>query len=250
MRRRLETVVVRLAGALPERVARQLAARDGAGLAPDLAVLVRLVEWFGWPQLELLPVPLARAEARREAAVLAGRRVRADVRRLEVPGAAGRLDARLYAGPDGGSALTVWLHGGGWVLGDLDGHDAFCRRLARASGAKVLAVAYRCAPEASFPAALDDAVAAVRWASEHAAALGAHPGQVGVGGDSAGANLAAGVALTLRDAVAFQVLLYPVTDVSREHPSYAEAEDGPWLTAALMRWFREHYLPGEDAARD
>jgi len=245
-RRRLETLVVRLAGALPGSAARRLAARDHPELAPDLALLVRLVGWFGWPQLDRLPAPLARAEARHQAAVLAGRRLRTDLRRLRVPGPAGPLDARLYAAPGGGDALTVWLHGGGWVLGDLDGHDVFCRRLARTSGAKVLAVAYRCAPEDPFPAAVDDAVAAVRWACEHAAAMGADPARVGVGGDSAGANLAAVAALTLRRRVAFQVLLYPITDVSREHPSYAAAEDGPWLTAALMRWFRDHYLSGED----
>ena len=242
--RRRQAIAVRVAGALPRSVARRLAGSAHPQLAPDLAVLVRLVGLFRWPQLELLPARVAQAEARREATVLAGRRVRSKVRALRLPGAAGPLDARLYVGAGGG--LIVWLHGGGWVLGDLDTHDAYCRRLTRASGASVLSVAYRCAP---FPAAVADSVAAVRWACDNAAALGADPARVGVGGDSAGGNLAAVTALALQGVVAFQVLLYPVTDVSREHPSYADTES-PWLTAALMRWFRGHYLPGEAASAD
>ena len=252
MPHRRQAAAVRAAGALPVVVARRLtgpAPDRGAGpLEPDLALLLRLVGRLRWPDLERMSAPAAHAESRREAAVLAGRRLRADVRALQLPGPAGPLAGRLYAA--GGDSLVVWLHGGGWVLGDHDTHDALYRRLARASGASVLAVDYRRAPSAPFPAAADDAVAAVRWAHAHAAELGADPLRIGVGGDSAGGNLAAVAALALRDAVAFQVLLYPVTDVSREHPSYAEFEDGPWLTAGLMRWFRAHYLPDAAAARD
>ena len=252
MPHRRQAVAVRAAGALPAVVAKRLASRaqppDGAPLEHDLALLLAVIDRLGWPELERMPAAAAQAEARREAAVLAGRRLRAEVRSLALPGPAGPLAARLYG--DAGDGLIVWLHGGGWVLGDLDTHDALCRRLARASGARVLAVAYRCAPAAPFPAAVEDAVAAVAWARENAAALGADPARVGVGGDSAGGNLAAVAALALRDAVAFQVLLYPVTDVAREHPSYAVFADGPWLTAPLMRWFRALYLRGAADAQD
>ena len=248
MPHRRQALAVRAAGALPAGVARRLAGPADAALEPDLALLLRLTGRFRWPELERMTAPAAQAEARRGAAVLAGRRLRAEVRTLWIPGADGALAARLYRA--GGNSLLVWLHGGGWVLGDLDTHDPLCRRLARASGASVLAVDYRLAPAAPFPAAADDAVAAVRWAIDHAPELGADPARVGVGGDSAGGNLAAVAALELRDAVAFQVLLYPVTDVSHEHPSYAVFEHGPWLTASLMRWFRAHYLPDATAARD
>ena len=252
MPHRRQALAVRAAGVLPAFVARRLtgaaATTGGVPIEPDLALLLRLTERFRWPELERMSAAAAQAEARREGAVLAGRRLRVGVRSLELPGPAGPLAARLYEA--GGDSLIVWLHGGGWVLDDLDSHDTLCRRFARTSGASVLAVDYRCAPAARFPAAADDAVAAVRWARDHAAELGADAGRVGVGGDSAGGNLAAVAALALRDAVAFQVLLYPVCDVSREHPSYAVFEHGPWLTAAQMRWFRAHYLSDAAAAQD
>jgi len=250
--RRRQAVAVRAAAALPTAAALRLAGQPpdahGVPLEPDLAVLLKIVDRLRWPPLERLQIPAAQAEARREAAVLAGRRLGGEVRALRVPGAAGPLAGRLYGAS--GHGLVVWLHGGGWVLGDLDTHDAFCRRLAAASGARVLAVAYRRAPAARFPAAVEDVVAAVGWATENAVTLGADPARVGVGGDSAGGNLAAVAALALRDTVAFQVLLYPITDVSREHRSYAAFANGPWLTAALMRWFRAHYLPEGKAAHD
>lgn len=239
---------MRAAGALPATLARRLAGPADAALDPDLALLLRLTGRLRWPELERMTAPAAQAEVRREAAVLAGRRPRAEVRTLQVAGADGALAARLYKAC--GDSLLVWLHGGGWVVGDLDTHDALCRRLARASGASVLAVDYRRAPAARFPAAAEDAVAAVRWAQGHAAALGMDPAAVGVGGDSAGGNLAAVAALALRDAVTFQVLLYPITDVSHEHGSYADFADGPWLTAPLMHWFRTHYVPGGADLRD
>jgi acetyl esterase len=253
MPRRRQALVLRAAGLLPRHAARRLAGRspvpEGAVLAADQALLLRLVDRMRWPALDRMSYSDAQEEARREAAVLAGRRLRVDVLEMQVPGVgAARLYARRGMAPGGG--LIVWLHGGGWVLGDLAGHDAFCRRLAHRSGARVLAVTYRRAPAAPFPAAAQDAVAAVRWAREAAARLGADPERIGVGGDSAGGNLAAGTALALREELAFQVLLYPVTDCSREHPSYSEFEHGPWLTASLMRWFRAAYLPGAAARAD
>lgn len=173
---------------------------------------------------------------------------------LEVAGAAGPLAARRYrfaAGSAGAAVPTiVWFHGGGWVLGDLDNAELVSRSLARDTGAVVLSVAYRLAPEHRFPAAVEDAVAALGWAAEHAGDLGGAGGPLVVGGDSAGGNLAAVVARLVRDAggppLAAQVLVYPSTDLVGDYPSRHANADGPVLTAADGEWFARHYL-GPDA---
>lgn len=179
-------------------------------------------------------------------------------RGLEVGGADGWLPARLYT-PHGAGApgpLLVYFHGGGWVIGDLETHDGHCRRLAEASGARVLAVDYRLAPEHPFPAAHDDALSATRWAFDHAEAIGADPARIGVGGCSAGGNLAASVALTLRNdperRLKLQVLLYPVTWPAKPTAS-RRAIDGPVLTFEAMAWFEKHLAaagrPGSERAQ-
>jgi acetyl esterase len=147
----------------------------------------------------------------------------------------------------------VYFHGGGWVIGDLETHDVLCRQLAAGAGVGVVAVDYRLAPEHKFPAAVDDAWAATRWIVAHAAGLGLDARRLAVGGDSAGGNLAAVVALMARDAgapaITLQVLIYPVTDVAAESRSYADFADGFMLTRDSMRWFVAHYLrDAEDAA--
>ncbi|MFF8606660.1 alpha/beta hydrolase [Streptomyces sp. NPDC015346] len=141
---------------------------------------------------------------------------------------------------------VVFYHGGGWVLCDLDTHDRTCRALCRESGAVVVSVDYRLAPEARFPAAVEDAYAALLWASAHLDELGGDPSALVVAGDSAGGNLAAAAALLARDrqgpALARQVLIYPVTDLAGDHPSYRLNGAGYYLTTTHMRWFRDHYL--------
>jgi len=162
---------------------------------------------------------------------------------------------RLYR-PEGKGPFPVLLffHGGGWVVGDLETHDATCRYIAHATGAAVLAVDYRLAPEHRFPAAVDDAVAAFAWAVGDAASLGADSARVGVAGDSAGGNLAAVVAQQTTRAggprPAAQLLIYPVTDLSTKHPSYRLFSDGFFLTEADMDWYRGNYLRDEADARD
>ncbi len=165
---------------------------------------------------------------------------------------AGGVPARLYrpgpvpdATPSGRPGVLVWLHGGGWVVGDLDTHDNVCHALARRSGHAVLAVDYRLAPEHPFPAGLDDCVRATRWAHDHADSLGVDPGRIAVGGDSAGANLATVVCQTASVPLRLQVLVYPVTDVRGGTGSYAEHAEGSFLTAAGMRWYVDHYLSGD-----
>ena len=177
------------------------------------------------------------------------------VRDLAIPGPGGAIKARLYRpSADGVLAGLVFFHGGGWVIGDLDSHDDLCRDLAAQAHCAVLAVDYRLAPEHRFPAAADDAIAATRWASEHAAELGIDPTRLAVGGDSAGGNLAAVSALAARDAgipLAAQLLIYPVTDMAHlEGESYTACGEGYGLTAAAMAWFRDHYLADAAAAQD
>jgi acetyl esterase len=148
--------------------------------------------------------------------------------------------------------LLVYYHGGGWVIGDLDTHDVLCRSLAAGAGCAVLAVDYRLSPEHAFPAAVDDAVAALRFAQREAASLGIDPARIAVGGDSAGGNLAAVTCLVQRDAGAplpmFQLLIYPATDMRCVAPSHAANGQGLLLTADLVRWFTGHYMAG--APRD
>lgn len=158
---------------------------------------------------------------------------------------AGSIPARLYtpAGAATPSALLVYFHGGGFVIGDLESHDAHCRRLAAGAGCRVLSVDYRLAPEHPFPAGHDDGLAATVWAFDHAAELGADPARIAVGGCSAGGNLAASVSLDLKDDPArrlkFQLLLYPGIWPEEETAS-RKALDGPVLTRDALAWFERH----------
>jgi acetyl esterase/lipase len=163
-------------------------------------------------------------------------------RDLEVGGGAGPRPARLYT-PEAAatpSGLLVYFHGGGFVIGDLETHDAHCRRLAHYSGQRVMAVDYRLAPENPFPASHDDALAATKWAFDHAASLSADPARIGVGGDSAGGNLAASVAHDLKGdptrRLKLQLLLYPATWPEVETETRRE-RDGPVLSKAAMAFF-------------
>ena len=183
----------------------------------------------------------------------------AQVRELVMPGPGGPLALRLYraaAARDGARlAGVVYFHGGGWMVGDLDTHDVVCRQLANAADCAVVAVDYRLAPEHKFPAAVEDAVAAVRWVAAHAAQLGIDAARIAVAGDSAGANLAAVAALTLRDLrgrgeecgppLAMQLLVYPVTDQAFDTASMHDYGEAYQLTRADMLWYRDAYLRSE-----
>lgn len=146
--------------------------------------------------------------------------------------------------PEVVTGATVYLHGGGWVLGDLESHDAVCRELAVASGHAVISVDYRLAPEHPYPTALGDTIAALRWVHANAAQLGVDADRLAVAGDSAGGNLAAVVATMEVVPLRHQVLVYPVTDARRGTDSYRNFGEGRLLTAAAMAWFTEHYLSG------
>ena len=156
---------------------------------------------------------------------------------------AGGIPCRLYRpSSDTDLGLLVFFHGGGWVIGDLDSHDGVCRSLANKSGHAVLSVDYRLAPEHKFPAAYDDCTDALRWAHDNASSLGVDKTRIAVGGDSAGGNLAAAVALAEVVPLRFQLLIYPAVDMSMKSPSIDENATSPTLTKSVMAWFVNHYM--------
>jgi acetyl esterase len=222
-------------------------------LHPQARALLDLLVERGVPPIESLSHGAARATYRERRAVL--QPVPSDVAEvldLAADGPHGSIPLRLYR-PRAAierstpSPALIYFHGGGWVIGDLDTHDTLCRELANRAGLVVVAVDYRLAPEHRFPAAYEDAFAATRWIHSHAARLGIDPDRLAVGGDSAGGNLAAAVALGARDAqpalpIAFQLLIYPATDQRRGHASHVRNADGYLLTNATIRWFHDHYI--------
>ncbi len=216
-------------------------------LDPDFAAMIEqqaeAAKAQPLPPLDQLPPDMVRAGYRAQRQAQDQNAPRGvETRDLMVGGAAGEIPGRLYrpAGVGDPSGLLVYFHGGGFVIGDLETHDGHCRRLAARSGCRVLAVDYRLAPEHPFPASHDDALAATKWAFDQASDLGADPRRIAVGGDSAGGNLAASVAIDLKDdpahRIAFQLLLYPGIWPEEETKSRGEL-DGPVLTKAAIAWF-------------
>ncbi len=209
----------------------------------------------GAPPLERMSVAEAR-RANREAKrwqQRAGEPV-AGAQDVRIDGPHGKIPLRIYRPEQGPLPLLLYLHGGGWVQGDLDTHDPVCRLFANRARCLVVSVDYRRAPEHRFPAAVEEAYAATKWASENAERLGGDAARLAVAGDSAGGTLAATTALLARErggpALIHQLLIYPVTDLANfETDSYREFATGYGLTRAAMRWFRDHYLEhASDAA--
>lgn len=170
----------------------------------------------------------------------------ARVREVAIAGPGGDLPLRIYR-PEGETPLptTAFYHGGGFVLGTLDSADDLCRTVAARTGSLVVSVDYRRAPDHPFPAAVEDAVAAVQWAGDHADSFGGDPGSLSVAGTSAGGCLAAATALWAREngpELDCQALLYPMLDCSHSGESYREHGDRPLLSTADVRWFWEQYL--------
>ena len=222
-------------------------------LQPDVAMVLDIMAQLDLPPLETLPVSDARATMAAAGALRPPGPAVARIEDATIPGPEGELPVRRYEPEcDGPWPLVVWFHGGGWVLGDLDSDDPLCRDLCARFGAVVLSVNYRHAPEHRFPAAAVDATAAVSWAVEHAADLGADPAQVIVAGWSAGANLAAIACQQLRDrggaSIAGQLLVCPVADCDLDRPSYHANAEGYVLTRAMMQWFWDHYADAADRA--
>ncbi len=215
------------------------------------ALLDQIIAMGGLP-LEQMSVADARSTLAAAVAMQQGRpEAVARVENRTIPGAQGDMPVRIYH-PGGTGALPalVYFHGGGWVLGSIDSVDAICRSLASHAGCVVISVDYRLAPEHKFPAAAEDSYAATRWVAANAAALGVDPTRLAIGGDSAGGNLTAVVALMARDrggpALRLQLLIYPVTDSVFDTPSYRDNATDYLLTKSAMQWFWDLYT--RDAA--
>ena len=214
-------------------------------LNPQVVELLAVIESFGDPPIEESTPEEVRAGM--TARQIPSMQEVHEVRAVD----AGGIPARLYRPSDRpGLGLLVFFHGGGWVIGDLDTHDDVTRRLAAASGCAVLSIDYRLAPEHPFPAGVEDALAAASWAAANAEALGCDPARLAIGGDSAGGNLAAVVAQANPGLFRFQLLIYPAVDATGRTASYEEFRDGPFLTAAGMKWFLDHYLSGGGSTED
>ena len=219
---------------------------------PDVALLLEAARKSGALPFEALAPDAARvayAESRDRLQVPA--QDVASIRNVDITGPAGPLTLRIYR-PIGTQAdellpCTLFLHGGGWVIGNLDSHDRLCRRLSNTSASCVVAVDYRLAPEHPFPAAINDSLAALEWVTSHETELNIAHQCLALAGDSAGGNLVAVLALMGRDGTApaavFQALLYPALDLTGQSPSYERIKAGVPLTASTMRYFIEHYTP-------
>jgi acetyl esterase len=261
LRQRFEFRAARMLFSLPAAVQLKLSRRppvvvDGCTLHPQMQLLLALRDlWRGAAIAELTP-EIARANFRNDTATIYGRPIAVGaITDLAIDAAHGTIAARHYApAGDGARPLLVYYHGGGFVLGDLDGHDNLCRRICRDADLHVLSVDYRLAPEHRFPAAVDDALAAFRFACANAAALGAQPEKVAVGGDSAGGNLAAVVAQKTKafggPAPCAQVLLYPALDRTIERPSLELFRDGFIIGRDDIAWYHLHYTGSAEPRPD
>jgi acetyl esterase len=223
-------------------------------LHPQLAVLLEKAKQSPLPPYHDVPPAVARRFYRDTRGPLTPDPPPVEsVQLLLAPGKAGPVPVRAYrpkgAGKDEVLPALVYLHGGGWVIGDLDTHDVVCRTLANGARCAVFSVEYRKAPEAPYPAAVEDCFSALQFISENSKKLSVNPSKIAVGGDSAGGNLSAAIALMARDAggpaVSFQLLIYPATDQRLGHPSIDGNGEGYLLTKKVMQYFRGHYLPRE-----
>ncbi len=253
----LSNVGVKVIPWIPTRAQRMMSGGrsviiDGNTLDPTLQLMLSGMRLAGIDGLVVDDDPaVSRTQFRERLTGFPGPQIHVTVDDLSIPGPAGEIPARHYRPASGEAAdLLVFYHGGGWVIGDLDSYDALCRLTCRDAGIHVLSVDYRLAPEHPAPAAVEDAYAAFRWAVEHADELGAIPGKVAVGGDSAGGNLAAVVSQLARDsggpAPVLQWLIYPRTDCTARTRSLGLFARGFVLTKRDIDWFHAQYLRDSD----
>ncbi|MGC8639394.1 MAG: alpha/beta hydrolase [Isosphaeraceae bacterium] len=205
------------------------------------------------PPIQEQTVAQARAQMNMSTQFLGSLPRVAGVENRRIPSPGGEIRIRIIkpeGAEQGALPVLVYFHGGGWVLGNLESHEGVCRAIANAAGLIVVVADYRLAPEHAFPAAAEDAHAAAAWVVAHAAEFGGDPARVAVGGDSAGGNLAAVACLMARDRggphLAFQLLIYPITDFNLHNASYRQFAEGYFLTRGEMAWYWEHYVPKLD----
>ncbi len=256
LRFRYESTLLKLVLGLPPRVQRALIRKpivvDGLTLAPELQLMLRLEKIGRLPAAETLPLDEARDELRRQQQMAGGRQPVGSLRDLKVDGADGPMLARLYTPTErlgaGPAATMLFIHGGGWMHGDLESHDPACRFLAESSGVQILAIDYRLAPEHKFPAAVEDCEAAYRWLVEHAEEVNADPDRLAVGGDSAGGSLSASNAVHAAEQglpMAFQLLIYLGADFVDRTRSRRLFGEGFVLTETFMTGAEEAYFAAD-----
>ena len=227
---------------------------DRDGLDPQIRRVLEAVAHIDAPRYEDVGAEQARRQFDAVAAMRTQRNGVEPVKAVEdrhIPGPAGPVPVRIYwpDTTDGGGALPVvlFIHGGGWTVGNIDSYDAQARATCNRTGALLISVEYRLAPEHPYPAALEDATAALQWTAEHAAELRGDRARIGLWGDSAGGNIAAALTLQARDhggpQIKAQCLVYPSVDTSRAYPSHQQFAAGYLLTAATSLWFSTNYLP-------
>jgi acetyl esterase len=227
-------------------------------LDPDVERLFELMRAAGVPPLAKQTVAEARLYYREKSARLGGPAIAmAETRDLAAAGPVGPIPLRFYR-PEGAqetSPALIYVHGGGWVIGDLDSHDKVCRGIAAGARCRVVAVDYRRAPEHPFPTPLNDVIAATNWIASNAASLGIDASRIAIGGDSAGGSMSACTCLAAREngpGLRAQVLIYPSTDSTAEvknRPSRIRNAEVPPLTTEALKWFSSKYLPGTIADR-
>ena len=259
---KVEPAVFRALMGLPRPVMRALAGRpvvvDGQTLDLETQWMLRLQKLMREPAVETLPMSQARAGMLRQTRLVGGTHPIGLVRDLKVPGADEEIPARLYVprsqvATPRPSPLLFFVHGGGMMYGDLDTHDSLCRFLAERADVRVLSIDYRLAPEHRFPAAVEDCWASFQWVSEYAEQLGADPERIAVGGDSAGGYLSAVTAIRAAELglpVAYQLLIYPVTNMADTSDSRRIFGEGFFLTTAFMDLAEASYLLDHHDRRD
>jgi acetyl esterase len=218
---------------------------------PEVQQLLDRLAELGGPPLREQTVDAARQGLRALSALRGEDLPLGSVTDITIPGPDGTIAARVYV-PTGEAAARpglIWLHGGGWTIGDLDTTDSIARSMCGRAEVVVVSLDYRLAPEHPHPAGLEDCLAAVRWVHAHGESLGIDTARLAIGGDSAGGNLAAVASQELRGEVPlrFQLLVYPATDLTLSHGSIEENAEGYLLTKASMMWFTDNYLQGHDA---
>ena len=216
-------------------------------LDPEIAEYLRGQAALNLPPIWDVPISATRKNSQLRYAYIGSNTPIHSIKDSYIPGPTSDLHIRIYKPTDSNhSSALVFFHGGGWALGFLDLYDPCLTRLAEKSGCTIISVNYQKSPEHPFPKPFDDCYETLKWVVDHAHELGVDPTKIGVGGDSAGANLAAAVALKARDEkmveLRFQMLIYPCLDTDFQTDSYLKYAEGFGLTTKAMQWFWENYL--------